>query len=306
MKELAYQGLADSLPFVENGKKLLWFGFYMTVYFEDGHLLERRQAVLEVFEEYWSWCNEQLKWVTHPETHIWQRIASSVLPDKWLLQQTEEKHVWDFCYHGGDTFDECSPFRIQGLGIPSRAPYYDLSFFNVSFPVTWFAEHQDEDAPSLIRRWCGILKPLHGSAGLAILTSLDTKQESRMATHVRGLAKRFPWLEVDYPISHGLYLQQGIKSVNWLNLLEERWIVKLGGLETLRKQLGEDLIIYGYPSGLLIQAGPYPQVGDTNRKIGVEPYRKLSAILRPIRADYQAPFLGFDLESTQEWFNRFD
>ncbi|MDY6994780.1 MAG: hypothetical protein SVR94_19515, partial [Pseudomonadota bacterium] len=148
MKASAYQYLVDSLPLIEEGKKRLGFGFYMTVYFEEGHLSAKRRAVLEVFEDYWSLCGQQLKWVTHPHTHVWQHITPQILPNKWLMQQAEEKYVWDFCYHGGDNFDDCSPFRIQGFGIPSST--YTLSFLNVSFPVTWFTEYQAEDAPSLM------------------------------------------------------------------------------------------------------------------------------------------------------------
>ena len=113
-------------------------------------------------------------------------------------------------------------------------------------------------------------------------------------------------MEVDYPESHILYLQDGIKGVNWLTCLSDRWLDKLGGVAALRKSLSDDFILHEYPGGVVIQAGPAPEVGDVNYRVPTERYRTLSRLLKPVRARGHAPLLGFDQESTQVWFDRFD
>lgn len=303
IEQPTYDDLIGKLSYAEDGKKLIEIGVYITLYFENGHEREKCQAVLDIFDEYWSLCGNELRWMTHPKTHSWMKILPKYLPEKWLLREIVNKHVWSFHYHGGSTFDECSPFRICGFGI--RFTTNKLSFLNASFPVGWFAKHK-KDAPSMVKRWCETLNPLHGSSGLAILSSLDTLQESRMAPLVRTLARRFPGLEADYPVSHILYLQERIKGVNWLTFLEQRWLEKLGGLDELRKQLTDEFVIHEYRGGIMIQADQYPQIGDTNRKMNAESYRKLSAILKPVRVSDHKPFMGFGAEDTQEWFDRFD
>jgi hypothetical protein len=258
---------------------------------------------LDVFNEYYSFCGQRLRWATNPANHRWEELTPSLLPDQWLLKNMETNHVWDFYYHGGRTYDESSAFRIHGLGFP--IPARSLSYLSICFPVTWFAEN-NADAPSLIMHWCQRLNPFHGYAGFTILSSSDTRMESKMAKAVYTLAQRFPGLEVDYPVSHSMYLQEGIKGVNWLTCLEERWLKELGGIGELRQRLGDEFIFHEYDGGIVIQAGPYPEVGDRNRQIAVNLYGKLSHVLGAIRVEYPVPILGFDATSTAEWFHRFD
>lgn len=304
MNPSTYKYLIDSMPISEGGKPLLCLAFYVTLYFEDGQLRDKRQICVDLFEEYVKMCDEPLRWATDPERHTWKRFSPDLAPSAWLVDQ--QTQVWQYYYHAGQTHDACVPWRVQAFGYPLSAPGHKLSFVNAVLPVTWFAEHASTDAPTLVEHWCRTLKPLHGSAGIGILTSPDTRKEAEMAPHVRALARRFPGLEVDYPASHILYLRDGIKGVNWLTCLGDRWLEKLGGAAGLREKLGEEFILHEYPGGVLIQAGDAPQIGDVNHQIDVDRYRALSRVLAPVRARGHAPLRGFDQESTDAWFGRFD
>ncbi|MGY8682689.1 type VI immunity family protein [Bradyrhizobium sp. UFLA05-153] len=291
----------DSLPFVD-GKPTLCAAFYVTLYFEDGHLEEKRQACIDLFEDYSKMGGEAFKWrwCTDPKSHRWRRFAPDYHPRCWHLEL--QGNVWQYCYHSGETYDNCAPWRICAFGYPLSAPGHKLSYFNAAWPVSWLTDFSSSKVATFVENWCARLQPLHGSGGICVLSPLDTTREAQMAPHVRGLAERFPGVEVDYPASHALYLQDGIKGVNWLTCLGERWIAKLGGVSNLKSALSEELTLHEYAGGVLIQAGAMPQIGDAC----LPQYRRMSRLLKPVRVQDHGAFPGFDKEATRAWFNRFD
>jgi len=141
------------------------------------------------------------------------------------------------------------------------------------------------------------------------MSSLNAKQESKMSPHAYTLARRFPGLEFNDPTSHSLYLQDGIKSVNWLTCIKDNLVDKLGGIESLKQEFehNADIFIHPYDGGIIIQAGQHPEIGDVNFQLSPDHYRDVNKVLKPIRVGNQhRPFLGFTEESTQEWLARFD
>lgn len=66
------------------------------------------------------------------------------------------------------------------------------------------------------------------------------------------MARRFPGIEADYPNVHVLYLKNGIKSVNWLTILNEQRLSEVGGKVALEKQLDDNFKFYEYPGGIVI------------------------------------------------------
>jgi len=305
------QIVADSLPKGDQGQNLVTVGFYVTLYFGNGYLPERRCIAYELFREYWSWCGGELRWTTNIRTHVWQPVTPKHSPEAWLRVQPSEAWVWGITYHGGAVFDAASAFRIDAVGSGDPATCYNLSYFNVTFPITWF-EHQNEDAPALFLRWCQMLKPLHGSAGFAIVAPLAQRTESAAAGSVAALARRFPGLEIDNPLSHSLYLLNGIKSANWLQCLDDALLARLGGVAAIRERLDSDLFLYEYPGGAVLQAGLHPETGDANQRIVPQAYRKAAAVLAPVQSEYlngsghPVSILGFDEAGAHAWLHRFD
>ncbi|MCP3876086.1 MAG: DUF3396 domain-containing protein, partial [Desulfobacteraceae bacterium] len=101
------------------------------------------------------------------------------------------------------------------------------------------------------------------------------------------------------------------KGVNWLTILCDDLIDQLGGRINLQETLGEEFPFFDYKGGTLIQAGPYPEIGDINRKNIPIHYKKLAKVLKPIRVNYndsylQAPDPNDNKAVTKKWFNRFD
>jgi len=109
------------------------------------------------------------------------------------------------------------------------------------------------------------------------------------------------------------YAGQGIKGVNWLTFLHPNFVQRMGG----RAALGAALDLPGVevldlPSGLMIQAGPAPEIGDTNAQQDCPYYHQVGRVLAPIRDKKFPGLFGppgstmSDAETTREWLSRFD
>jgi len=103
-----------------------------------------------------------------------------------------------------------------------------------------------------------------------------------------------------------------IKSINWLTVLGDDALAKLGGSEVIAQKLGPTCEIRPYRGGLIIQAGDVPQLGDRNRAIVLDEYRRVSELVRPIRfSAYKRGLFVLgggedEREETRKWLQRFD
>lgn len=126
-----------------------------------------------------------------------------------------------------------------------------------------------------------------------------------------ALGRRHPGLDVCAEFSD--HLGQGIKGANWLTFLHPTFVERLGGREKLGAALNQPGIrLYDLTSGIMIQGGDAPEIGDTNRQENCPYYHQVGKVLAPIR-DRNYPQLMMDdngflgsTERTEEWLSRFD
>ncbi len=291
---------------------VLAVGLVVTLYVEDAHLPERRCALAACFDDYWDGAQESLRWVTQPrpkaggETQYqWAKASGQdvVRPVDWV-RDLSENHPWSVSAHGGMDITDASTFtfEISAAGAWARR----LAYVTASWPIGFF-EGTTETFRSPVRRWVEATQPLHGYAGLGVLLPLDTAASARAAVHALGLASRFPGLELDRPVYHTRPLADGIKGVNWLTVVGDRLLEKLGGSASLMDRLGKRFDAYRYSSGLVIQAGGMPELGDTNRGLVIELYRQLARELTPVRARFEHSHMkGLTVEQSSAWLARFD
>ena len=114
-----------------------------------------------------------------------------------------------------------------------------LGYLHVSFPLSWFAEHQ-ATFPEYVLKLCQRVRPLSGYAGVGILEMHETVDQNIYQVIPYAFGKRFPGLEIEDRIGHTNSLHAGIKGVNWLTILSDKWIQKMGGLDSLRAALGDE------------------------------------------------------------------
>ncbi|WP_437924571.1 type VI immunity family protein [Sorangium sp. So ce291] len=304
----------------DEGRPVLQVALLATIYFEDAHKREVREAVVSCCEDYFRRCGHRIRWALNPDTRLMERFGKGKgsTPRAWLLDLPEDRS-FSLIYHGAEHDRGASAFYASALGLPRR-PFAELGYFRMAFPLLWFADLSDSFPQSLLDA-CKPLKPVSGYGGIGVVESPDTSISSQYGQVVYSWAQRFPGLEADYPTSHSTWLQEGrsggegIKGVNWLTVLGDRWVEEMGRLDKIEADLcalDPRFIVHRFPGGIMIQAGPRPQLGDAERNVWPELYVTLSKYLKPIRITRHRPFqyggVGprFDLERSQAWLRRFD
>lgn len=292
------------------GELAVTIGPVATVFFEEPWSKEKRGIVAEVARLYMEMVGGNLRWAEHTKSSKMHPIGSGRVapPWEWLPQRDEVEEPWWFGFKGGTSKDAASPFLVCAYG--SDTIRRGLGYFRIALPLLWYADRSGS-LPKLLLSICERLKPASGYGGFGILESSDMWTEMAFQRTVRELAERFPGLDADAsPITSSL-AHDGIKGVNWLTVLGEHWIKEVGGLTALMSQLDESFHFYRYNGGVIIQAGPKPQLGDARANIWPAHYVALAKVLKTIQMKNHYPMHfggtgGFDHESTMAWLNRFD
>ena len=311
LPDITPETLAD-FSVTEDGRDLFHIGLVVTLYVEEAHRPDGKEGLIRCFDDYWARCGDQLHWASVPTlSKKWIDLDSQELPPLGLcVTALHENMPWSVSCLGAQRRVDAAPLNIE---IMCRGAWEKkLSYITASLPFVWFSDHQGS-LPELVQQWSKWISPYHGYAGLGIIPSLDGAAAKKAEPAIYTVARRFPGLEVDYPVSQAKHLGEGIKGVNWLTLLGDEWLERVGGRDRLREQLDASFIFHDYRGGLLIQAGPHPQLGDLKINNVPEHYRTLSRVLKPIRVDYPVALqhthpkqATLDRERTAQWFARFD
>lgn len=104
--------------------------------------------------------------------------------------------------------------------------------------------------------------------------------------------------------------KHGIRDTNWLTVVSNELLEKVGGIKAARKKLSEAIVLHEVKEGWLFQAGPEPLLGDAN-----EPgdpfghYREVALFLKPLRdktMQWSFDNVPFNSEEFRRWIARFD
>ena len=294
------------------GKIALQIGLLVTIYFKKAHDPHVQEALAACFDQYRALVGDALHWVAHPATGRFHPIQDGRVPSpaEWFRQLARGEE-WAFQYRGGEDAGSANPFSVEALGVQDYGKD-ELSYFKATLPMTFFAQHQSTFS-DLVMEFCRRVRPEQGYGGLGILESPYERIRAQYETTVYRIAKQFPGLEVDDPTGHCIWLEQedGIKGGNWLTILGNRWLQRIGGVQGLRSKLSSDFRITEYPDGALIQAGLRPQMGDVEKGAIPELYARLAHVLKPIRITKHRMFQHpgenrFDKAASEAWLARFD
>lgn len=207
--------------------------------------------------------------------------------------------------------DDIEPY--QAHCIVQRAQYAKLSFISATIPVCDGAGNPNFDTLlQAVLQWCKTCRPVHGSAGFALIFGSGLSQNTRYTLH---LMKRFPGFDFVNGINfsgEAESVHNRIKCVNWLTVLCDELVTELGGIEPMRSELEPVCKIHEYEGGILIQAGETPQLGDTYRDDVPQAYRDVARYTKAIRFDgytdtlFRVPNNLDDVEEARSWVRRFD
>jgi hypothetical protein len=303
-------GLDAQLRVVVEGRVVCCVGLLTTMYFPDGGTPEVRERVCQALDVYKKAIGDKFVWGSDPNTGTPRRLAGTQIdaPRTWMAGTTVENGL-SLKMHGGRNEDDADPHFVRILA-RSLAPK-ELSYFSFGLPFEWITTHASGVFTKLIVEISEILEPTHGYGGLAVVPFVNVRRQDSDFGAVIALAARFRGLEVDLPASHCIYLAQEdrIKGINWLTILDRKWVDRLGGAPALTEALGPGIPQHRFKTGVVIQAGPRPLFGDVHSQEPMPHYKQVASALKPIRIDsvraLSSPF-GFDRDRTDKWLARFD
>jgi Protein of unknown function (DUF3396) len=292
------------------------------LFFEEGGTLEKRLQAFRILADYAEIYRDHLSHVQHaavrPKIEEF-RPGSFVADGERAINLLRPDQPCEAGLFGPPFQRSSGGISHFGASLVARQtdPLFttDISYIEFSVSAASLLHSGFDPWISFILSACNQIKPLHGLAGPSI--QFD-RIYSTTAAYVYSLPyiKRFPGLHCGRDASFTVCVQghpnTKIFSTNWLTALSDQAARPIGGIEGLKQQLGDTGPIHKYEGGLLVQAGATPQIGDVNRGLVPEDYRRVARALKPIRfEDYSVGLLDVEspldsLEETLKWIRRCD
>lgn len=162
------------------------------------------------------------------------------------------------------------------------------SSFQFSFPLPWLeAKGKPGFVQTIFRDLTNTLQPLHAQAGLSMATARDLGwMQKKGAETIYPLLHKFPGLMNGWAGNMDFRVGTLMQPPNWLNAVHEDLLDLCGGRAAVLAQLDIDGYEFAdYDSGLIIQAGPTPQLGNRETGEKIPHYGKLARALKPARIE---------------------
>lgn len=285
-------------------------GFSITLYIQSPNLSHLRQSAAEVLDNHLRAIGGELRWMMVPNRPGYRR-ASSVRSFRFVeaILAMSEDEDFEFEAHSGPTRKEAGHYSIS-VYLPSDPNC--LGFITLTLPFSWGAVGSGGRFQRLLLTFCQATKPWHGYGGLALVHNPNYGHALSAEPFLYPYAIRFPGLELDRPVTHSRLCRDGIKGVNWLTVLSMPLLDRVGGVAAMRAALDpQDFNIQDYPGGVILQAGPTPQLGDSDKGLSVPAYQMAGRFLRPLRAPHndivaKTPKGVNALAFARTWLSRFD
>lgn len=211
---------------------------------------------------------------------------------------------------------EIPPFRLNlfapfDLDDPTLTARFGRCAFHM--PLTWLKSNRTTFVAQLLD-WCSLAKPEQGSFGIGLVSRPG--MERKRTVEAWPLLARFSGL--DHPTALDWSASKphaGLRAVNWLTILDDTWVERLGGMGRIADGLHPEGQLHPYPGGVVIQACKHPQMGDVNLVGPPEAYVAVDRMIAPHRyVDYpDKPMHLFKLPgpldphgTTLGWLRRFE
>ena len=303
-------------------------GVASCLFYEGGATAERRVEANGVLRDYRERFDKHLTHY-HPMGARRHRPFGKVEPIDYYDKRARtmgERETYGaglYGFDGGRDDGNAPRHYIANIGRARRSPFSDVTAY---LPVSTFATRGWNALIDLVLEWCALLCPAHGTAGLGLLPDTGNFMSHLAPIAFPGL-RRHPGL--DWPHTGAWALEAAdakkrhIRTVNWLTVLDEAFVDALGGPARVRDALGAVCAIHEWraanptrtpATGIVIQAGSKPRLGDVNRGDIPEAYRAVARLTAPLRLETFDPRFGllrlrppFDpAEESLRWVRRFD
>ncbi len=279
-------------------------GLMCLLYFQGGHLAKVQEGVCECIREYARLSNTAARCGKIAGRVALAGAKGLTLPDEARIRKMQEQGKKEFsCLLSSSATREAYECRPPASLLEARVYLNEtpprtgkrtrpapppvpldrrISTLAVIFPPSLFLK-DSRPLPfiTLLLRWCERLRPISGAAGWGIAPVCEPTRAAAMTPFLQPHLRRFPGLSQLPPL--GSASVEPVVPVNWLTILDEKRIARIGGPEKLAT-LGPDFPIRAYSGGRIIQAGPRPELGDGDRGDVPRFYDNVRELLRPLCA----------------------
>lgn len=268
------------------------------LYFRGGHLPEIQARVCECVQEYTQLVGKNIKSCKTLDNRL-ALIHKRNLPPMTLegVQelQARGKAIANYTLSSNDTRKSYTNFPASfflraALCIDGKRNSYPpldkrVSILFASFLPSFFKNTSTIQFKDIVTKWCNTLQPLHGSAGWGIVcpveNSLDYEVSGPHNLSTLDYNLKHPCLDTFFPHTYSEQFTYNIASINWLTVLHDDFVERIGGAATL-STLGDECTVSAYSGGYTIQAGPRPEIGDKDKLDVPQAYRNVQECLLPL------------------------
>jgi hypothetical protein len=304
----------EKLKLIQEGVPKLVSCFDFTVYVRHS-FHDCRDGINNFYREAMAMIGSDVRWfyteaMTHPKPITPK--ALEMVPT-WFAAGARTRSTYQMTLRAGSNRDEILPtrFHLEASETPRGTPPSDDPEISTGILRLVLPLEIAQNGARAVEIFSKLLKDVpyvSGHAGIGLVWE-ENEMDPSVDGQIRTWARKYPGLDVFAFLSYYNFILHGIKCVNWLTLINERSLSKLGGQKVIQRKLGAGIELHRVPGGVIVQAGRKPVLGDRNRDDDLMSYQRVGRALKSVR-DQPVPgslcaFVG-DEEETMDWLARFD
>jgi hypothetical protein len=297
----------------DDGARLVSLTSGLTLY-TDRVLSEIPDQVLAVYEKFLVRCPpEALRYYATENMRRHKPVTKSVfrmLPT-WLAPGAPPREYVHIEMKDGEQHQDAPAHKLDVYGLEPKSSLFGrgrANLVSMAFPAEW-AQEEPEEFREFVVGLAETFPFVSGHAGFAFEVSRYESEESQTFAWAKSMRHR--GIDIARPPLDAIAVgHDAVKGVGWLTLVSRALLEKLGGQAKIRRALPADVKTTEVSRGVVLQAGPAPELGDTNRKDLLPLYREVYRVVAPLVqiAASRSPSLDIEedyVEKTRKWFARF-
>lgn len=239
-----------------------------TLFFNDAHIPDVREALCACFDEYETIAKEHLTWLwrAEPPEGPDKFAYAKAPPMRSMVKRMNENDLVSFAYISGKQPHEAGDweFKVFGRrGWEAKMVVRGTSALRFSMPLL-YVEENPTAFQAMFLSFARRLKAIHGYGGHGLVLSAVRMSDNQ--PFEAYLANMLNGLDVGHPVGGATHAHEGIKTVSWLTAVNYEMVEKVGGLSAIRSELPMNwFALYDYGAGLVIQAGPKPEAAPADQ-----------------------------------------
>ena len=271
------------------------------------------KQVLHIYDQFLTVCApERLRWYATENMTKHKPITPRALEmlRGWLKPGAAARKVIDINLKDGIGFDEAPEYSFGVHGSEPGDLYHqrDANSIRCAFPGAWAVE-SPKALLAFVADACAHFPYLWGQAGFVLEPSRYYREDGETAAW--RLSMQHPGLDIYRLTTTTVVGLLGVRGVNWLTMLGSEYAGRIGGFDTIRRNLPKSVGVIPAGDGVILQAGPVPRWGRVNANDLLPEYRAVYKVITPLLEPILESYPSFDLpgedyiEKTDAWVQRF-